>query len=67
MHNGSTWRHSVIVANFKGVSTTLFDALVTGRTSSTSYNNNQNVYDIYPDKARRILKLTGNYNQWEEE
>ena len=43
-----------------GSSTTL-EAIVTGRTSGSSYNKNQRQSTIYAGQNRRIIKMSGYY------
>lgn len=59
-NNGSIWRHSTIVTGYY----TMDDrqgALVTGRSASGAYNNNEKAADIYAGYAKRTISVFGNY------
>lgn len=59
----NNWRHSTIITEFYETSqVNVVGALVTGRTASGSYNNNQKAETIYPGDAKRVIKLIGYYN-----
>ncbi len=60
-HNGTVWRHSTIITGFYQASTNYLGALVTGRTSPTSNNDNQKAADIYIGNSKRVIKLGLNY------
>ena len=62
-HNGSKWRHSTIIVGYIAISgsATKSEAVVTGRTSSTSCNNNVRQSTIYSGENRRVIKLNGYY------
>lgn len=60
-HNGQVWRHSTIITGFYYVNRNNIGALVTGRTSPKSYNNNQKASNIYSGAAKRVIKLGLNY------
>jgi hypothetical protein len=59
----NNWRHSTIITEFYETSqTNVVGALVTGRTASGIYNNNQKAETIYAGQAKRVIKLSGYYN-----
>ncbi|NCC78805.1 MAG: hypothetical protein EOM07_04295 [Clostridia bacterium] len=61
-NNGSIWRHSTIITGRYGIyynGRSSYGALVTGRTSSTQYNNNSRAEDIMGTNAKRIIRITG--------
>lgn len=62
-HNGSVWRHSTLITGYIAVtgSSTTLEAIVTGRTSSSTYNKNQRQSSISPGKKRRVIKVSGYY------
>ncbi len=62
-HNGSVWRHSTLIVGYTSIpgSATLTEAVVTGRTSSTSCNNQVRQSTIYEGQARRVIVLSGYY------
>ncbi len=62
-HNGSVWRHSTLIVGHTAVSgsAALSEAVVTGRTSSTSCNNKVRQSSIYAGEKRRIINLIGYY------
>lgn len=59
----NNWRHSTIITEFyETAQANVVGALVTGRSASGSYNNNQKAETIYPGDAKRVIKLSGYYN-----
>lgn len=60
-HNGSVWRHSVIVTGLTKTTDGRNQAKVTGRTSRTQRNNNQLITEIYPNKAKRTISALRTY------
>ena len=60
-HNGHIWRHSTIITGFYYVDRNNIGVLVTGRTSSSSYNNNEKAANIYKGASKRVIKLGLNY------
>lgn len=62
-HNGSIWRHSTLIVGYIEVSgsTTNLEAIVTGRSSSGSYNYKQRQSSIYSGNSRRVIVMKGYY------
>lgn len=60
-HNGHIWRHSTIITGFYYVDRNNIGALLTGQTSSSSYNNNERAANIYKGAAKRVITLGLNY------
>lgn len=61
--DGTKWVHSTIITGFRDDSTAQKNyALVTGRTSATSRNDNKDASTMWPNKPKRTIIALKNYS-----